>query len=427
MNRFFCSLLYALCLGQGSVLAAIPQATQDQRAMQRENVLRVLIPENYDLKLHPSTELAHWRNVLWSMTLAQPSDPAAVATLGLLLDQAAVPNLGPEKPTLVLALRTASSLYLRPVQPTTRQTYSFVPEKFQAILRISRDPQVVALALAMVGQEGQAPVQPVKERLAFWFLDPQLRTTMEDLELPVSPLPPLRDLLQFQVARVPHLYLFCRSNRSVPCLALLKDGQGQFYRPEGQLWSMTLLAQSVYPLPWNFNSGETPQGLLRLEGVIPRTPAEFRAFGQFPSIKVFLPNEPGAVQFIPNLPGSTAFDLGVYRSQLPLSWQSYRPLEESFWAGRIGRTVIRIHGSGENPEFFYPQSTELPNPTIGCIAAAEQYDAKGELVRADLPQLLEAWQRVQPGDLKNLTGYLFLVEIPGSDEPVRAQEIEQAM
>jgi hypothetical protein len=223
----------------------------------------------------------------------------------------------------------------------------------------------------------------------------------------------LADLLNYQFTSLPQLYLLCRPDRTIPCLSLLKDGQGNFAREGEQPWSRYLLARSVYPLGWNFNSGETPQGLLRLSGTIPRTPQEFRPFGQFPSIKVFLPNEKGLDTFIPGV--NNPFDLGVYRSLWPSSWQNYRPIEQSFWAGQLGRNLIRIHGSGEDPRFFYPEAVDLPNPTIGCIGAKEHYGPDGELQQADLPSLLAAWERVQPG---SVNGFLWLIEVPGPNLPV---------
>ncbi|WP_218079892.1 hypothetical protein [Anthocerotibacter panamensis] len=413
--------------------ATVPQATQAERAMQRQALAKFLTPANYDLALHPATDQTHWRQVLWSMTLLQPTDIPAQQVLTQLLDLALTPNPGADlQPTLVQALKTGAALYTHPVQPNTRDSYRFVRDKLQALLAVSRNPGLVSLALATLARDPDAPdlspwLPGLKTRLPLWFLDTGLRTTIEDLELPAAPLPPLVDLLRQQVTSLPSLYLLCRRDRSIPCLALLKDGQGHFYRSGEGVWHINLLARSIYPLAWNFNSGETPQGLLRLEGTILRTPQEFRAFGQFPSVKVFLPNEPGAMQFLPGVAATTPIDLGIYRSLWPLSWQNYRPVEQSFWAGKLGRSLIRIHGSGENPELFYPQPIDLPNPTIGCIGALEHYSPDGQLQQADLPRLLNAWNELQPG---GMTGYLWLIEVPdpqGTNQPVNIQEIEPVL
>ncbi|WP_287128250.1 hypothetical protein [Candidatus Cyanaurora vandensis] len=423
--RWLNLFLWGSFLGPVQAQVIIPQASTPQRLEQRQAARNALIPSNYDLTRHPATEQAHWRGVLWSMTLVQPTDPPALAALAALLDLGATPNPAPAlQPTLQQALKTSAALYVRPVQPETRTAYAFIPTKLQNILQVSREPGLIALALTTLTKGGSDPtpwLAPLKDRLPLWFMDPQLRTTLEELSAPTVPLPPLGDLLNHQVASLPHFYLLCRPDRSVPCLGLLKDGQGQFLREAEGLWSVSLLAKSVYPLAWNFNSGETPQGLLRLEGLKPRGPSEFRAFGQFPSFKVFLPFEPGATQFIPGVPANTPLDLGIYRSLWPRSWQDYRPIEQSFWAGRVGRNLIRIHGSGEDPSFFYPQPVDLPNPTIGCIAALEQYGPDGQLLRADLPRLLNAWDKVQPG---GSLGYLWLIEVPATtDQMVTLEEV----
>jgi len=400
-------------------------ASSSERQIQRQNLARWLTPDKLDLSQHPPTDQAHWRQVLWSLTLLQPTDPAAQASLEALLTAAATPQPASDlQPTLQAVLRTSAALYNRPLAPNNRTAYGFIPDKLKAILTISRDPALLALALSIMGQSGSDPtpwISPIKNRLALWYAHPQLRTTLEDLGRAPQTLPPLGDLLNYQLTSLPQLYVLCRPNRAIACLTLLKDGQGKFLRRQDtSLWSLNLLARSVYPLAWNFNSGETPQGLMRLEGTIARGPLEFRAFGQFPSVKVFLPFEPGASEFAPGLPKTTPLDLGMYRSQWPQSWQDYRPIEESFWAGRIGRNLIRIHGSGEDPAYYYPTSTDLPNLTIGCIAALEQYGPDGQLLRADLPLLLEAWNKIQPS---GLVGYLWLVEVPGPDTPVPVTEI----
>ncbi len=387
------------------------------RANQRPQVLQRLTPENLSLSLHPLSDTTYWKNMLWTMTLGQPSDPMAQQALAGLLD----PSLN-SSVNLIPALRTSAVLYSRPVNPATRQAYAFVPQAWAQILQTSRDAEVVALTLALLAQEQpmQGQLQPIKERFPLWFMQARLRTTIESIEEPESPLPPLGDLLNQPFLGLPQLYLFCRPDRAIPCLSMLKNSQGQFYRPQGQLWNMSLLARSIYPLDWNFSSGETPQGLMRIAGTMPRTPPEYRPFGQFPSIKIFLPNEKGA-SFIPGIPETTTLDLGMYRSLWPRTWQNYRPVEQSYWAGNLGRSLLRIHGSGEDPSFFYPNPVDLPNPTIGCIGALEQYTPDGRLIRAELPQLLNAWNAIQPGAMN---GYLWLIEVPGTMQPVSLGEIE---
>ncbi len=423
----------ALHLMSTTVEAAgnFPQAAQLERARQRTEAAKILTIKNYDLSQHPLTDSTHWRRILWSVVLTQPTDAAAQRVIGVLLDAAAVSNVAPSLlPTLQAALRTAAALYLRPVQLETRVAYAFVPDKLQTILLTNQDPALVAMALMILHRDGRELtgwVQQVKERMPLWSLNLQLRTTIEAIEQPLLPLPPLQDLLQHQLAAVPQLYVFCRPDRSIPCLTLLKDSQGQFYREHAALWQMLLLGRSIYPVDWNFNSGQTPQGLMRIEGTIARTPEEFRAFGQFPSFKIFLPNETGASQFIPGLAGTMPIDEGLYRNLWPASWQTYPAIAQSYWAGKIGRSLIRIHGSGENPEFFYAQPVALPNPTIGCLGALEHYTTDGQLEQAELPRLLAAWQAVQPGDLKTATGYLWLVDVPDqltSGQPVSISEIE---
>lgn len=164
---------------------------------------------------------------------------------------------------------------------------------------------------------------------------------------------------------------------------------------------------------------------------MPRSPSnEFRAYGQFPLVKLFLPLEPGVKTFIPPNTPQLSDNISSYQALLPPSWRDYFPIQESYWAGKLGRSLIRIHGSGEDLNFFggnrrFPETYGW-NPAIGCLSATEIYDAQtGKLIKADMPQILGALQRAGQG---NLEGFAIVIEVPSdSPQPVTVQEIEAAI
>ena len=164
---------------------------------------------------------------------------------------------------------------------------------------------------------------------------------------------------------------------------------------------------------------------------MPRSGAQFfGAYGQFPLVKVFLPFESGVREFLPRRKGRFTGTLKAYQALLPPSWRGYFPIQQSYWAGKMGRSLIRIHGSGEASDFFsgkalYPPDSYNWNPTIGCLSALEVYDKTGKLQQADMPKIINALTAVGG---KNFAGYMIVVEIPRSSKtPISIAEIESVI
>ncbi|MGB0561967.1 MAG: hypothetical protein ACPGVO_09205, partial [Spirulinaceae cyanobacterium] len=134
--------------------------------------------------------------------------------------------------------------------------------------------------------------------------------------------------------------------------------------------------------------------------------------------------ERGVETFVPPRRGNLSEAVQVYQELWPASWRGYFPSEQAYWAGRRGRGLIRIHGSGEPPAFFSnneraPESYAW-NPAIGCISAIELYDDAGRLQRADMPKILRAFNAAAGGKVE---GYVVLVDVPGADTPVTPAEL----
>lgn len=414
-----------------------PQAVETTQTQYRQQQVQQVRPESYDLNLHPLTDEneEYWRNMLWTTAIVEPQERYVGEAIAQLLFYAARSNLSRAQSRVVeTALQVGTQLYLS--NPTG---YASVGNQFLTILEYSPDPEWSAMALSALVQAGAEPSQwqawvaTLQQRFPQWADNVYLFTTLRDvasLDNP-SPLPPLDDLLGWTIApNELQMYVFCTADRSDLCQAVLKDGNGEFVREaDGQLWAVPLLTRSLHGLSWNFTRGETPQGIYRIEGVRPPNSETFRAYGQFPLVKLFVPFEEDVQAFIPGQPGTLSGGMAAYQSLLPPSWRSYLPIQQTYWAGRAGRGLFRIHGSGEDPSFFtntqfYPDSA-LWNPTIGCLSAQELYDAGGRLLQADMPVILNALTAL---DGQNFTGYLIVVEVPtANDLPVSLDEIEGAI
>jgi hypothetical protein len=415
-----------------------PQATSTARILQRQKQERQVRAENYNFEQFPigKAHEQHWKHLLWTTAIVEPKQPFVVEALNQILAMTVRSGLTDvETRTVDMAMKVANQLYLG--DPSF---YSALGQRFLDTIEQSQDPEWVAKSLSSLAKGGMQAgelhrlAERAKIRFPQWEDNVFLQTTLMDITSSVdrTALPPLKDLLTWEVAdQQLHLYVLCRPDRRILCRAILKDREGQWVRQPGKLWSVPLLLESIHGLSWNFIRGQTPQGIFRIESVVPAAEDEFfRAYGQFPLVNLFVPFEPGAKRFLADAPGTFSGSLKQYQALLPPSWRAYRPLQQSYWAGKAGRSLFRIHGSGESPDFFRGKDKNYPdsynwNPTLGCLSAQELYDEKGKLLYADMPKVLETLQMVGG---KNFAGYLIVVDVPGSEKtPIALDKVEAAI
>lgn len=409
-----------------------PQTVPAARVEQRQEQLDRITPARFDLNRYPVTDAneTHWRQTLWATAVFEPQRPdIAEAVAGILaLTQRSQLSVAQAK-TVHMAMQIGTQLYL-----SNPELYSAIGDRFQSTLHHSPDAKWAAMSLSALVQQGLEPqiAQAELEQLRDRFVGQEtlvLNLALRDLEAQLTPppLPPITDLLNWQGApQQAQIYVFCRPNRDVLCLGLIKDRDGDWLQEEdGSLWQVPLLARSLHGLRWNYIRGATPQGIYRVEGIMPRsTTTYFRAFGQFPLVKMFMPFEDGVSDFAPSRSRASDTPWDSYQALLPPSWRGYFPMEQAYWAGYRGRGLIRIHGSGEPPEFFSnneraPESYAW-NPAIGCISAIELYDDAGRLQRADMPKILQSLSDAAGGRVE---GYVVMVDVPGGNIPVTPTDL----
>jgi hypothetical protein len=469
----------------------MPEATAAARSRQAQQQDDLTAIDRYDRQQHPFTaaQETHWRQTLWATAVREPQGERARAAEGAIVDLLTLAT-APTAPTptqerlITQALQVAHQLYT--AQP---QEFAGLEGALGALVRGGDDRQIpqgealvraswVAAALTALvegGQQGdpRTLLAQVQENFPQEAQLLPLSLALRDLargENP-PPLPPLGDLLQGwlqgELAQPGQawVYVLCRPDRGVLCRVLVKDDRGQFYldpQAEDRVWSVLLSGRSLHGLPWYLSRGETPQGLYRMEGTIPQPDQDyFRAYGYFPLVTLFVPGEPGLTSFGPQPPAPIAVDpddsqpnggipgevpapgglarsaspttLRDYQALLPPRWRNYTPLHQTYWAGKLGRGLFRIHGTGEDPAFFannqrYPLSSGW-NPAIGCLSAQELYDAQGQWIQGGMPGLLEALHQVTGGKME---GYTLVVEVPSGDplgdqQPVTWEEIIPAI
>lgn len=213
------------------------------------------------------------------------------------------------------------------------------------------------------------------------------------------------------------IYSFQRWNRDYPGLAVLQNADGSFARDSaGKLLVFQQLARSASNLPYFITDGNTPQGIYSITGI---QVSSNHLLGPTPTIKMVMPFEDNEAYWGDTY-DNTKDILGNYLALLPAAWQQYKPMEEAFYAGKVGRTAVIAHGTTLNPVYFYGKTYYPISPTLGCLCAREIWDAAtGKLKESEQLRLVNAFNATADN-----TGYAIVINLDNKKQPVSAAEVE---
>jgi len=205
------------------------------------------------------------------------------------------------------------------------------------------------------------------------------------------------------------LYLILSKNRKSPGFFILKDHANRWVTTEsGELWSQIALASSRHDLPFYSANGQTPQGIMTIDGVMPEANNQ----------SLFGKNRRLVINFIPR-----SEDNETLKSFLPQEHQELDWWKQSIIARDIGRRYFRIHGTGvkcqDESASFYPFVR-----TSGCIAQRE-VEGKFNDQRILLNHLMRAMDLET--DFENETlikGVLKVVELKHRESAISLKDIE---
>ncbi|MEO5891037.1 MAG: hypothetical protein ABIQ31_12330 [Ferruginibacter sp.] len=214
------------------------------------------------------------------------------------------------------------------------------------------------------------------------------------------------------------LYSFQRKNRNFPGLALIRDSAGNFIKKEnGQIFSVPQLARSINGLPGYLTNGNTPQGIFRMYGF---DTSKTYFIGPTTNIQLTMPFETSLQHFFNDSTiNDSIWTEEWYKKLLPPTLKNYRPLYESFYAGKAGRTEIIAHGTTVDPQYYAGEIYYPQTPTMGCLCTKEIWsDIDGRRLDSDQQKLATALQNAGGPD-----GYCVVVEIDDAQQPVTIDEI----
>jgi hypothetical protein len=165
----------------------------------------------------------------------------------------------------------------------------------------------------------------------------------------------LQELMDFKNQKLT-VFALLKADRTKPGVMVVRAPEGHFMTKESNdVWSIPILGLSKRGLPFNHSNGCTPTGVFSLDSVMPLADKNFE-FGEFKRL---------IVNFI-----SKSSDEIEIKKLLPKSHHSLNWWKPSVVGRELGRTLLRIHGTGRvnlNPlTSYYPFV-----PTSGCLATNE--------------------------------------------------------
>lgn len=236
----------------------------------------------------------------------------------------------------------------------------------------------------------------------------------------IPALPSVKELSQhFRKLGLKVIFSFQRWNRDYPGMAIVQNSDGSWVkRADGRLMVFEQLARSGSALPYFLTNGNTPQGIYAITGT---AVARNQFIGPTPNLQLIMPFEDSLSRFYHHLEATDTDTLALYQSLLPLSWRNYRPMMESYRAGKIGRTEIIAHGTTIDPEYFKDKPYYPLTPTLGCLCAKEMWNVtSGRLLVSEQFNLYAAFTAT-PGQ----KGFLVVVNLDNQSRAVTREDIEQ--
>lgn len=241
---------------------------------------------------------------------------------------------------------------------------------------------------------------------------------LKDLNKESQKFPNLSTLLNhnFQTGKT-ILFSFHRKNRKYPGLTIVRNPNKKFEKnDDGSIFYIRQLALSYSNLPYYIPNGNTPQGIFSIVGQY-ISPTE--TIGPTPNVLVRGPFEVSPDIFYHNKNKCPTWCLGDFKNLLPLEWKKYSPIFESFYAGKIGRKLIIIHGSTDETEYFKNENYYPLTPTRGCLSSLEKWNENdGTCVKSEQLELINTIRKT-----KQISGYLIVIELDDKNKPVEIEEI----
>ena len=232
-----------------------------------------------------------------------------------------------------------------------------------------------------------------------------LRNQFQSDYHPISYIDLVRLLNYNKVKNSKFLYSIQHKERNKVGKVFIQSENGSLAKENDKVILIDQLARSATNLPMYITNGNTPVGLFRIDSL---HNSENVFIGPTPAFVTFLPFECEVSVFY-NSP-TTNFTLENYLNFFPKELRNNTLLQQTFWAGKAGRSEIHFHGTTIDQNLyigkeFYPQT-----PSMGCLCSSETWDKDGNLTESSQQKLVSTWLKT-PSE----KGYAYVLELQESD------------
>ena len=205
--------------------------------------------------------------------------------------------------------------------------------------------------------------------------------------------------------KVKFLYSIQHKDRNKPGKVFVQSENGSLIKENSEVVLIDQLARSATNLPTYITNGNTPTGVFRIDSL---AKSENVFIGPTLCFVTYLPFECEASIFFNAI--TTDFTLEKYLSFFPNELRKNSLLQQTFWAGKAGRSEIHFHGTTIDPKLyigkeFYPQT-----PSMGCLCCSETWENEGNLIESSQQKLVNTWLKTP-----NESGYAYVLELQESD------------
>ena len=404
------SFLSVNCFAQETVI--FKDATKAKRDNLSRHLNNTTITKNLSLLLSDSTE-ENWQDAFYAIALLQNKNPQIDRKINMAVADVMNRSVSFQRALLEILYDMYSGLYLKEIKlllNTTADAKLFAMCG-EYLLKSVKSPaeknQLLVLARKKASQDMQGPHL---EQLIF-----SITSSGKAMAVPSVHTLLTKNYLKGNVL----LISFQRKNRNYPGLALVRDSSGNFIKDEsGSVLAVPQLARSIYNLPGYISNGNTPEGIFRMDGF---DVSRLSMIGPTTNVQLTMPLEYHAHHFYRDstLPDSIG-SIQLYKKLLPKNFTNYYPIQQSFFAGKAGRTEIIAHGTTVDPAYYTGLLYHPFTPTMGCLCTIEMWSpTDGRRTKSD-QQVLASAIAVAGGPY----GYAIVINIDDAKGPVQIDDIK---
>ncbi len=237
----------------------------------------------------------------------------------------------------------------------------------------------------------------------------------------VQPLPPLKDIFNKDfLSGQTIIYSLQRSNRDYAGLVIIRQPDGSFLKDSsGNYFHTSQLARAITAYPFYITNGNTPQGILRFSGF---DVSRLLFIGPTPNLQLQLPFEASTSAFFADSTLNVLWSAALYASLLPASWKNYNGIYESFYAGKMGRSAVIMHGTTIDPEFYKAETYYPQTPSFGCLCSYEQWNDSGYRLNSNQQKIVDALNSIGSS-----SGYVVVIDLNDKKNKVDITEIKDLL